>query len=170
MKTLEIARRERRICKNCGDPPELERGRCATCLQNATEQAWRVRQRRKESGVCVRCGRHEVLPGLEAKAERLCEPCYLKKVCRFNFGTSLHWQRLAEKLVVQQGRCAYTGESLILGVNDSLDHIKPISRFPELRGDPENTEWVCRSVNEMKRDRTPEEFLCLIRQILAHRE
>jgi hypothetical protein len=61
------------------------------------------------------------------------------------------------------------GIPLTLGVNDSLDHIYPLARFPERATDPTNIEWVSRKINEMKRDRTPDEFLALIGQILDYR-
>ena len=57
----------------------------------------------------------------------------------------------------------------MLGVNDSLDHPFPALQFPELARDPENIERVSREINEMKRDRTPEESLSLLRAILAYR-
>ena len=57
----------------------------------------------------------------------------------------------------------------MLGVNDSLDHVYPVSRYPERATDPTNVEWVCRTINGMKRNRTPEEFLALLAQILSYR-
>ena len=51
---------------------------------------------------------------------------------------------------------------LILGKNDSLDHIYPAERFPEKRTDPTNVEWATREVNETKRERTPDEFMALL--------
>jgi 5-methylcytosine-specific restriction endonuclease McrA len=53
-------------------------------------------------------------------------------------GSSKYWSRLRDKLVSQGYRCVYTGELLVLGVNDSLDHIYPASRFPERAKDPNN--------------------------------
>jgi hypothetical protein len=88
---------------------------------------------------------------------------------RQRLGGNQHWAVLLEKLTAQDWRCAYSGAPLVLGVNDSLDHIFPASRFPDLAFDPENVEWVSREINEMKRDRTPEEFLTLLRVILTYR-
>src|SRR5260221_14498960 len=45
----------------------------------------------------------------------------------------------------------------------------PIARFPKLRDDPANIEWVRRDVNGMKGDSTPDEFLALIYRILEYR-
>jgi hypothetical protein len=100
---------------------------------------------------------------------RLCEGCYLHKQSRQRLGSGKYWRILRDKLISQDYRCAYTGELLVLGVNDLLDHIYPAMRFPERAKDPTNLEWVSRKINEMKRDRTPEEFLTLIAGILDYR-
>lgn len=123
----------------------------------------------RRDGLCTWCGQGEPLPVYaHDAAHALCEMCYIKKAARTNFGTCKHWAYLKAKLEAQQRRCPHTGTTLTLGVNDSIDHIYPISRFPELRVDPDNAEWVCREVNEMKRDRTPDEFLTLLKHIIAH--
>jgi 5-methylcytosine-specific restriction endonuclease McrA len=79
-----------------------------------------------------------------------------------------HVDVLWDKLKAQNYRCAYTGEMIVLGVNDSLDHIMPISRFPHLRSDPNNVEWVTRRVNCLKWDSTPEEFLKTARLVVEY--
>lgn len=64
----------------------------------------------------------------------------------------------------QGGRCAYTGELLIPGVNASLDH-----KIPSTRGgtnDLENLQWVTYQVNRMKTDMLEEEFFRLCRMVL----
>ena len=127
-------------------------------------------RKRLLQGWCVACGASAVLPSLAANAKfRLCESCYLKKLSRQRLGSNQHWTVLLDKLTAQDWRCAYSGTPLVLGVNDSLDHKFPALRFPDLARDPENVEWVSREINEMKRDRTPEEFLSLLRVILAYR-
>jgi hypothetical protein len=59
----------------------------------------------------------------------------------------------------QGGRCPYTGVVLIPGVNCSLDHKMPTSRFPELQHDRDNVQWVEMTVNRIKGAMTPEEFV-----------
>ena len=121
--------------------------------------------------MCVQCGNNEPLPSLKNNEKyRLCETCYLKKMSRQSLGTDRHWATLREKLATQQYCCAYTGEALVLGVNDSLDHILPMHHFPDSARTPANVEWVTREINEMKRNRTPEQFLTLIHRILRYRE
>jgi 5-methylcytosine-specific restriction endonuclease McrA len=96
--------------------------------------------------------------------------CYFKKTAKERLGTRREWAGLRDKLAEQDYRCVYTGMPLVLGVNDSLDHIKPAQHYPELRHDPSNVEWVTREINMMKRDRTPEEFLSLLHCIISYRE
>jgi len=96
--------------------------------------------------------------------------CYLKKIARNRLGSNRYWTQLRNKLTQQNYRCVYTGTPLQLGVNDSLDHIYPVQRFPDRAHDPNNVEWVTREINEMKRDRTPDEFLSLIQRILNNRQ
>jgi hypothetical protein len=85
------------------------------------------------------------------------------------FGTRRHWKLLKQKLQEQEYKCAYTGVQLIPGVNASVDHVYPKFKYPEMAKDPHNIEWVTTEVNVMKRDRTPEEFLSLMRSILDYR-
>jgi hypothetical protein len=165
--------RSRRIqahCITCGAPCEPRRRKCSFCLARDRKYQDTLRQKRLDQGGCADCGASSVLLSLAANAKyRLCEPCYLKKISRQRLGSNRYWTVLRDKLTAQDWRCAYSGAPLVLGVNDSLDHMFPASRFPDLALDPENVEWVSREINEMKRDRTPEEFLSLLRAILAFR-
>jgi len=54
--------------------------------------------------------------------------------------------------------CPYTGELLTPGVNMSIDHKLPLSRYPHRAFDLDNLEWVSLTYNYAKRDRTTEEF------------
>lgn len=163
-------RRNRVLCVGCGAPREPGHLRCSTCLEQNRSYQDTLRRRRLAQGGCAQCGTSPVLPSLALNAEyRLCEVCYLKKLSRQRLGSNQHWMALREKLAAQEWRCAYTGTLLVLGVNDALDHVLPASRYLDLASDPGNVEWVTRQINEMKRDRTPDEFLCLLRDILAYR-
>jgi len=75
--------------------------------------------------------------------------------------------RLIALFEQQEGKCAYTGVELVPGVNASLDHIFPVSRFRHIAKHIDNLEWVCLSVNYMKRDRTRDEFLEACRLITS---
>jgi hypothetical protein len=120
--------------------------------------------------LCGACGKEPPLAVFRADAKHaVCESCYLKHVARERLGSKRLWPALKQQLEMQGYKCAYTGDALILGVNDSADHKFPISRFPEQASDATNIEWVRRDINGMKRDRTPDEFRQLLSQILEFR-
>jgi 5-methylcytosine-specific restriction endonuclease McrA len=91
-----------------------------------------------------------------------CRDCYLKHRAGYHFGDRSLWSALLEKLEQQAYRCPYTGEPLALGVNASIDHRLPASRYPEMKTDIANFDWVTKDINAAKGDRTPEEFLAWI--------
>lgn len=153
------------ICTMCGTRPSLEGlAYCETCKSQSIDYQKQRRNEMLASNLCERCG------GEQLPHSTLCETCYFKKLAVDRLGSNKHWTTLRDRLAAQQGRCAYTGEPLVLGVNASLDHILPTSRFPGRSCDPTNAEWVERRVNEMKRDRTPDEFLELIEVIITYRQ
>ena len=157
------------VCPVCGTR-QAKDGRilCSECLQKAVSNTRKQIQSNIDAGVCGRCGHGH--PLASSRKDMLCETCYFKRVSRGRFGTSRFWRILKLKLEEQRYTCAYSGVKLIPFVNASVDHIKPLKHFPELRGDPNNVEWVTREINEMKRDRTPEEFMSIIRTITVYRE
>lgn len=144
--------------------------RCAQCKPRVQQYTRNVRDKRLSKGLCIDCGKAKPIDAmLQKPLYRLCQTCYFKRVAKDRLGTKKLWQAVRDKLVAQQYRCAYTGVELVLAVNASLDHIQPISKYPHLKQDSSNVEWVCKEVNEMKRDRSPDEFLDLIERIISHR-
>lgn len=98
-----------------------------------------------------------------APTSKRCHKCVLKKLARRHLGGTHHWGPLRAMFVRQHGKCAYTGERLVLGENASLDH-----RHPKSRGgarDLGNLQWVLAAVNDMKCDRTHAEFVELCRKV-----
>jgi hypothetical protein len=175
MRAYQQRRRSRRIstalCLDCGLPTGSNRRKCAQCRQRDVGYARSKSEHWAKQGLCADCGK---APPLEstACANRYprCEACYFRRAAKDRLGSSKVWKNLREKLIAQDYRCPYTGEQLVLGVNDSVDHKYPVARFPERAHDPNNIEWVSRPINEMKRDRTPEEFMSLIAHILSYRQ
>ena len=51
------------------------------------------------------------------------------------------------------------------GVNASIDHIKPLSKYPELNNDINNLQWVDKKINNMKLDMEIDEFLSFVKII-----
>lgn len=169
-----IARRERGLCSSCGAvPPEHDRFSCRPCLEAMKETAMRIRRERKEAGLCVSCGgepfsgRRHMQARPNTSHDPMCRGCYIDKAAGAALGSRSKGQLLAERFEEQGGRCPYTGDVLIIGVNASIDHILPISRFPERARDVANVEWVRYDVNIMKRNFTKAEFLEIISSIVA---
>lgn len=159
------------ICQWCQASPCVPgRVRCQPCIEKGKIRRQTNERKFLEAGLCGTCGRYPSLPAMDSNLlYRLCEECYLRKTAKGCLGSMRHWRQIRQKLYDQDFTCAYTGQILVLGRNASLDHIYPIHSYPHLKEDPSNTEWVLQEVNEMKRDRTPEQFITLIQQILAFR-
>lgn len=154
------------ICRFCGrlaSVPGLQY--CADCRAKAAKRC----ANRREAGVCSGCGKN---PGVQlpdqSKLSR-CETCYFKHAAHTNLGDRKLWAVLRDVLAAQNYLCPYTGDRLVIGLNASVDHKLPWSRFAELRHDPQNIEWVSECVNAFKLDRTPDEFLDLVRRIYSYR-
>jgi len=62
------------------------------------------------------------------------------------------------KKYIEYPYCPFTGVPLKLRTNMSLDHIKPVSRYPELLWDINNLQWTSKEYNYHKKDKTPQEF------------
>lgn len=159
------------LCSRCGKTPR--RINLVYCEPCGKRDAARVKARRDKNvanGVCTACGKHQSLPSMTGKKYSLCERCYFKKTSTDCLKTAKYAEALGQKLHDQNYRCAYTGELIVLGLNDSLDHVLPISKFPKLRSDPTNVEWVTRKVNCMKWDSTREEFIATAYAVIRHYE
>lgn len=158
------------LCALCGKVPVSSFVHCANCKAKilAGTTAWK--QRMRDTGMCNRCGKMPCLETMKDRCDSFCERCYFKKTSTDCLKTAAHAEMLGQKLKAQNYRCAYTGEEIILGLNDSLDHILPISKYPELRHDPENTEWVTRKVNCMKWDSTRDEFIATAYAVVRYYE
>jgi hypothetical protein len=176
IKKRQAARRdvlkEQGLCSRCAVMPRRpSKTTCGPCGAKANGYTQQAIRERLSQGLCIRCGNAPIRPAVQQAGlhQRVCQTCYLRKVSRKRLSTERYWKAIYQKLLAQQQVCAYTGDAIVLGVNDSLDHILPALRFPEHRHDPTNVEWVTRKVNEMKRDRTPEEFLTLISTIFNYR-
>lgn len=160
------------LCMGCNNQVLESFLYCTECRKKRRrrekERNARLLKERLEQNLCIRCGKRPPLLVSRDNHHVLCETCYLKKKSRDRLGVVKHWQHLKELLKQQGCRCTYTGDKIILGLNDSLDHILPAHHYPKLKDSPDNVEWVTREINEMKRDRTPTEFLELIKRILDY--
>jgi len=155
------------LCEDCGGVTEGNRVHCESCLekQRASRTKWKQEVPR---GFCTRCKKRHCLPALiDAKLyQRSCQECYLRHLSSAQLGSSKHWKLLLAKLTAQDYRCVYSGDEIVLGLNDSVDHIRPKSKYPELANDPDNIQWVTRTINRMKDCLDHGEFISLIRRVI----
>lgn len=159
-------------CGYCGHNSPVDGQRtCSTCLKKLCKLHNNRATKLGQSGLCVRCGKFPQLCGINRRgnSHNTCQKCYLRHLSGVNLGSAQYADALLQKLKDQNYRCPYTDDQLVLGDHIWIDHIMPRSRFPELAKDINNIEWVTETVNRMKQNRTPEEFLLLIKQIYDHR-
>ncbi len=119
------------------------------------------RQRLLLLGLCPQCNEPKNDDGYR------CANCYFKSAAAAAGQSVVFADKLKEKFESQGGRCAYTGEPLVIGQNCSLDHILPVSRGGDSRID--NLQWVTKQVNSIKRDILEADFLALIKAIYDYK-
>lgn len=101
---------------------------------------------------------------------KTCKKHHLMDLSYKHLGTTTRWQELEQLLERQNFTCVYTGRQLILGLNTSIDHIKPLSLFPQLNYNIDNLQWIDSSVNSIKSNMIEEDFLSLIKQIYEYKK
>lgn len=126
----------------------------------ARSKKWQ--ENNKLVGKCVRCSSLRMVT-----SNNYCEKHYLEDVSHKCLNTRRSWKLLKEKLEQQNFKCYYSGVDLVLGVNASIDHTKPIIKHPELKNDINNLKWVDIRVNRMKRELDEEEFISLCKNIVS---
>ena len=144
-------------CTRCAGPRDTSHKACSACREEMRGTSSRRRAAFAADGKCVQCGQSRTGPSL------YCDEHILKNAARNWLGSSRHWRKLAELLTAQGGRCAYSGEILVLGGNASIDHKTPRSRGGT--NDLANVQWVTWTVNRVKTDLTHEEFVSLCEQV-----
>ena len=143
--------RERGLCVNCCGERDTTYARCSRCLAKHSERRKERRTRLKAQGLCVNCS----TPSLAGNT--FCLKCWFTNCAQqtarnYHMGGAIH--RLFDE---QNGRCAYTDEVLVPGVNASLDHKTPIVRGGS--NDISNLQWVTKFINNAKFNLTHEEFI-----------
>jgi len=148
-------------CETCGSSfaptkrwsQKYCRDECKKVAFSKASERYRVISR--SGGLCHNC-RKPKLP----HSSYLCEDHWFNKIAASNGIKGRDGGRLVRKIIESQGyTCPYTGRTLILSLNASIDHKNPRSRFPDQVGLLENIEWVDVQVNSAKREMTKEEFL-----------
>lgn len=158
------------ICAICDSLKVPNRRLCEDCAKEAhTYRAERSLQL-IAFGLCTSCGKKPYLLTFKDanKITRLCQVCHLKQTSAGRFGSTKYWKSLLSILEQQNWTCPYSGDKIVLGVNDSMDHILPISKHPERKFDMDNIQWVTRAVNTMKFDLLEHEFLAEIVKVIKN--
>jgi hypothetical protein len=139
--------------------PGLKEKRRQQWHDNKEKNKAQLRKRyhdRKISGQCVNC-LEMALPNLT-----VCLKHYFYTVSNSHFSTSKYWQHLMQIAEQQKYICPYSGQQLIPGINMSLDHKLPKSRFPEKQNDLDNLQFCDLYVNNAKHIMTEKEFIIFI--------
>lgn len=150
-KCLNARRNLDGICWRCGKHQDSEEHqRCKETTRVAKKELY---HKRADIGECPgHSGRVAVVRGR-------CEECWFRTFGKSAVGSSLAWKSLREMFYTQQEKCRYSGETLLPGVNASLDHIVPISRGgPRLLS---NVQWTTFAINKLKDNLMESEFLLI---------
>jgi len=157
---------EQGVCYCCNMPIDGGK-RCQLCKEKEKESRNALTQTRFAKGLCIKCGKCEFV----ADRNKWCKNCYLKHMSRIYLGNKTQGKLLEELLDKQEGFCPYTGFSLVLGKNTSLDHICARS----CGGDCNiitNLQWVYSGedfcINMMKRHYSHDSFIKAVKAVAAH--
>lgn len=154
-------RKEQKLCTRCGEV--LARDGKTTCQECENKKRIINKKRSKqliEQGICIGCGKKQAVKGIQK-----CEECVLKGLAHLY---KISYKKLKRKLKQQNGRCYYSGKLLQPGVNLSVDHIKPRSRYPKLLYKESNLVLVDYDVNISKRDLEVDEFFAMVKNIYEY--
>lgn len=149
---MHTARKAPGTCRRCSRPA---RPGAKVCEEHAREQnanSARLRAEARAQGLCINCRKNAAL----AHSRDICTGCWFRRVAAKNLGDAERAEELRALWESQDGRCAYTGEALIVGMNMSLDH-----KIPRSRGgshDASNLQWVTLAVNVAKNNLSEREF------------
>lgn len=157
----QLERKQEGLCIACGNLKREGdwRNFCEDCISKEKLAKDRKQHLNYLNNICNSCS------NIRAGNTNLCEYHLVKSIADQTMGLRGITEILLNKLNKQNKLCYYSSKPLFLGVNASLDHKYPTSRFPELKSDIDNVVWCLRSVNSMKSDMTEEEFFDLCESI-----
>lgn len=128
--------------------------KCKSCVRD-------FRKRRRLENKCKDCNNP-----ISKYSKTRCDRHLILRTCKRHItDESFPFDELVQKFF-DNPYCPYTGEQLYPGYNVHLDHIYPVSRFPEKATDINNFQWISKQANKSKADLTHDEFISFIKQIL----
>lgn len=154
-------RKKNHMCVYCGGDLDDGYVACKTCRGKHNKRRTERGRTRKDNKECPICGK----PRMSSHV-MLCEEHHFKSACSRMLGTNKDWKTLKAIWDNQNGKCAYTGEVLCMGVTASIDHILPVSKYPELKNDINNIQWVSIQMNAVKNDLTELEMVNLFKTVI----
>lgn len=146
------------VCKICDDARKTSQNLLRRVEINKVKRSWA--KNNKLSGLCVKCN-----TPLLATSNNYCEKHYYQDLSHKSLGTKKEWLYLKTLLESQNFKCKYSGIDLVLGINASIDHIKPKATNPELYHNKDNIVWVDIKINRMKREHNLDEFVELCKLV-----
>lgn len=141
-------------CVKCSSPAEINFSHCSICLEVASERYYS----KKKLGICVSCS------AIKLEHANYCMECWLKLTSYRALGDRSRWEELQELLIKQKFECAYSGVTLVPGLNTSVDHIIPKSRGGS--NDITNIQWILKPLNTLKGELTHDEFISNLQNYL----
>lgn len=123
--------------------------RCPICRERRKNEP----KERRKLGLCISCPE----PIYNNRAQ--CFAHLIKQCAATNLGSSQHGEFLADLLLTQNEACIYCQTHIEITVNAELDHIKPVSKYPDLKHNLDNVQWLCTTCNQAKRNMNHNEFI-----------
>jgi len=137
---------------------------CKDCAQVYAKQRYkRHKKMTSSSGLCntYGCKTKAFMGG------RLCAKHFYKNTSANRLGHGGFAKELEVLAEKQNYICSITGDKLVPTVNMSLDHIKPVSKYPEVKGDINNVQWVTKWANAAKWDLSINELISQCEKVIA---
>ena len=159
---LNDGRIEANLCIKCGASHIGENQTCSVCKEKAEGQYKSRREERRAKDLCQRCSKLKEGPG------PLCNKHVFISSAYRSLKNSNQWNELETMFHNQNKKCPYTGETLILGGNATIDHIVPRARGGA--NEIHNLQWVTLTANRAKSDLAHEDFISLCRLIARRHE
>lgn len=127
---------------------------CGSCLWNLGEikdgGRWKCPYCRKQNPLFAD---EEKLEKIRNEAKMVGKEEMRNKKKRSDIHNATTWNKLRYLVLKRDGgRCCLCGRSAADGVKLHVDHIKPVSLYPELYYDPDNLQTLCEECNLGKSD------------------